>query len=407
MNLPIFIARLYLFAKKSQNVINIISGISVAGVILGTMALVVVLSVFNGFEDLTESLYNTFDSDLKITAEKGKTFSPDSTALVKISQLNGVKYVSQIIEENVLLDYSDRQAIAVMKGVDSEYEKMTNIHDAIESGEFLLDDDGYPMAVLGRELASNLGIGSRSFSPVLFYVPRRSSTSVSVANPADNLNMDPIYPSGIFAIERAFDDKYVFVPIDFARGLLEYTNQVTSIEIMADSLANIKNLKNEIQNIIGGEYSVKDRHEQNASLYRMMRAEKMVVYSILVFIVLIISFNITGSLFMLILEKKKDIATFRNIGANNKLIRRIFLYEGWFISLLGMIVGLVLGLLICWLQQYFGLLSLPEGMLLDAYPVSVQLFDIILIITSVSFIGYFAAWIAISALSKQLISNEN
>ena len=176
MNLPIFIARRYLFAKKSQNVINIISGISVVGVIVGTMALVVVLSVFNGFEDLTESLYNTFDSDLKITAEKGKTFSPDSTALVKISQLNGVKYVSQIIEENVLLDYSDRQAIAVMKGVDSEYEKMTNIHDAIESGEFLLDDDGYPMAVLGRELASTLGIGSRSFSPVLFYVPRRSST---------------------------------------------------------------------------------------------------------------------------------------------------------------------------------------------------------------------------------------
>lgn len=407
MNLPVFIARRYLFAKKSQNVINIISGISVVGVILGTMALVVVLSVFNGFEGLTESLYNTFDSDLKVVTEKGKTFTPDSIALEKIKSLEGVKFMSQVVEENVLLDYHERQAIGVMKGVDNEYEQMTAIHSAIVDGSFSLYTGDIPHAILGRELASRLGIGTRSFSPLAFYVPRRNSKSISTANPAENLNLDYIYPTGIFAIEKTFDETYVFVPLQFARELLEYTNQVTSLEIMLDSTANAGKMQKQIADIMGSGFVVKNRHEQNASLYRMMRSEKMMVYSILIFIVLIVSVNITGSLFMLIIEKKKDIATFRNIGANNKLIRHIFLYEGWFISLLGMVVGIILGLLVCWAQQQFGLLKLPQGMLLAAYPVSVQWTDIVLVTASVTIIGYLAAWIAINTLSKQLNDSEN
>ncbi|MDR1055038.1 MAG: ABC transporter permease [Prevotellaceae bacterium] len=406
MNLPIFIARRYLFAKKSQNVINIISGISVVGVILGTMTLVVVLSVFNGFEHLTKSLYKTFDSDLKITVEKGKTFTPDNEVLVQIVRLNGVKHLSQILEENVLLDYAGRQTIAVMKGVDNEYEKMTHIHDAIVDGSFSLYVDDYPRTVLGRELANHLGIGYRSFEPINFYVPRRGEASVSTLNPAENLNMDQIYLSGIFAIEKLFDETYVFVPIKFARELLEYANQITSIEIMADSTASIAKLQKEIGDLMGEGFIIKNRHEQNASLYRMMRSEKMMVYSILVFILLVVSFNITGSLFMLIIEKKKDIITFRNIGANNKLIRRIFLYEGWFISLMGMLIGLILGLLICWFQYEFGLLKLPQGMLLMAYPVIVKFTDILLVVVSVALIGYLAAWIAISTLSKQLTADN-
>ena len=402
MNLPIFIARRYLFAKKSQNVINIISGISVVGVVLGTMALVTVLSVFNGFENLTKSLYNTFESDLKITVEKGKTFTPDSIKLDNISKLIGVKHIAQVLEENVLLEYHDRQATAMMKGVDEEYVEMTSIHNSIVDGSFGLYDNNYSRAVLGRELASHLGIGSRSFKAISFYVPRRTGKSISTPNPADNLNVDYIFPVGIFAIEKTFDENYVFVPINFARELLEYNNEVTAIEIIADSTINISKLQSQVANLMGEGFIVKNRNEQNASLYRMMRSEKMAVYFILIFILLIVSFNITGSLFMLIIEKKKDIITFRNIGADNKLIRRVFLYEGWLISLFGMFVGIALGLLLCWLQYQFELLKLPANMLISAYPVSVQLWDIILVIISVALIGYLAAWIAINTLSKQL-----
>lgn len=406
MDLSFFIARRYLFAKKSHNVINLIAYISLVGVLLGSAALVIVMSVFNGFEDLTESLYNTFDPELKISAVEGKTFMPDSTVVQQIAALPGVGAVAVSLEENVLIRYEGQQAIAIMKGIDHTYEQISPVQDAVYDGSFSLHHGEVPTAVLGQGIAARLGLSSLRFLEALYlYVPKRGE--VSISNPAEALSTLPVYPAGIFMVEHGFDEKYIFVSIDFARQLLNYTDEVSALEITLAPNADLAVVQQEVAQLIGSELVVKNRYEQNVSLYKMFRSEKLVTYFILLFIIIILSFNISGSLFMLIIEKREDISTFQSMGASDRLIRRVFLYEGWLISLLGMLVGVLLGIILCVLQQKFAFIRVPgQNLIVDGYPVLLRFVDILIIMLSVSVVGYLASWLSVSYLKTILKKNH-
>lgn len=403
MNLPLFISLRYLFAKKSHNVVNLVSYISLTGVTLGTAALIVVMSVFNGFEQLTASLYGTFDPPLKVVPSEGKTFAVDSLQILEIARLPGVQSVAVTLEENVLIKYNDRQALATMKGVDSVYERLTPLHDAMFGGTFALHYEGQPTAVAGYDISAKLGMFSLRFEePMLFYVPRRGA-KVSIANPGEALDVMPVYPAGIFAVEQSFDSKYVFVPLDFAEQLLDYSNRASALEIITDSPSAAETLKPKVQRITGNETMVKTRYEQNAALYRMMKSEKAAIYLIVLFVTVILSFNVLSSLLLLIIEKKKDLATLRSLGAPAKLSRRIFVAEGMLISLSGMLAGVLLGTALSLLQQHFGLVKLPGGsFIIDAYPVQVQWTDVLIVILSVSLIGYLASRIATAGIKTRI-----
>lgn len=403
MNLPFYIARRYLFAKKSQNVINIISGISVIGVATGTMALIIVLSVFNGFDELIKSLYSSFDPEIKISLAEGKTFSPVIPGFEEVRNLGGVQYFSEVLEENVLLRYGDRQYIATLKGVDDEFADVTGIDTMIVDGEFELMDQNRPYAVVGQGVAYFLGIGLNFLNPLNIYSIKRTG-NISV-NPEQAINRKFIFPSGIFSIEQEHNVKYVIVPISFARDLLGYSDEVSVIEIKLYPEADHHELQEEIQSILGDEYLVQNRNEQNELFYRIMKSEKWAIFFILTFILIVASFNIIGSLTMLILDKKEDINTLRSLGASNQLIRKVFLLEGWMISILGAIFGLIIGSLIAWLQAKFGLIKLNSSgsFIIDAYPVVYQFPDVLKIFTTVLFIGLMAAWYPVRYISKKFL----
>ena len=404
MKLPFFIALRYLRSKKSLNIINMVSYISLIGVICGTAALTIVLSVFNGFEDLTKSIYRYFDPELKITVKEGKTFYIDSLLLEKINALPAVTGTALTLDENVLLKYEDRQTLAIMKGVDSHYEATTEIRNSMYDGTFKMHiADVLPSVVLGYNVAAKLGVYNlRTERPIIVYVPKREGR-VSLSNPTESLNSLSVFPSGVFEIERSFDDTYAFAPIEFMQELLDKQGQVSSIEIKLKSENDMYSVQKTIGSIIPESLQVKTRYQQNEAIYKMMKSEKLIVYAILVLIVVILSFNISGSLSMLITEKNKDIDTLRSIGATNALIKRIFLFVGILITLLGILSGLFLGVTICLLQQHFGLLKLPgTNLLVDAYPVKLLFTDILIVIVSVFIIGYLASVISVSRLKDFL-----
>lgn len=403
MFLPFFVARRYLFAKKSHNVINLIAYIGLGGVMLGAMALAIILSVFNGFENLTESLYDNFSPEIRIFSSEGKTFEKDSLLLVKLRSENYIENLSLILEDNVLISYQEQQALATMKGVDSSYLITSPLVNKLFSGNFVVvDDEDTPFAVLGYGVASKLGLYSlQNPYPISFYVPKRGRKLAN--NPTESSSMKNIYASGIFMVEQSFDEKYVFVPLDFASELLGYSNRLSAIEINLKHGSDLIDSEDQIKKLVGKRYNVQNRYEQNASLYKMMKAEKLAVYVILLFIILILTFNISGSLFMLILEKKMDIKTYQSMGASNKLIRNIFLLEGWLISLLGLIVGLLIGLIICYVQQQWGLLKVPgNNFIIDSYPVLIKFSDILLIILGVGGIGYLTSYLSVFYLKRIL-----
>jgi len=394
LKLPFFIARRYLFAKKSHNVINIISLISAIGITIGTAALVVVMSVFNGFVDLGESLYRISDSDLRITPTTGKIFTPQTPEFEKVRQLSGIASFAEVVEENVLLEYRGYQNVATIKGVDSAFLSTTNMWQAMVDGEFQLWHGDLEQAVIGRGIAYKLGIGIHFVDPLHVYAPKREGT-ISLINPQASLVSEYIFPAGIFAIEQSYDNAYLFVPIRFVRNLFDYTNEVSAIEIQLDKTANADKIQQEIRKILGKDFVVKNRYEQQEIIFRMYKTEKAVVYSILLFMLLIISCNALGSLAMIIIEKKDDVFTLRSMGADDKMISRIFLLEGWMISLLGMIVGVIIGLLLAWAQQVFGLIAMPGNFLVNAYPVSIHWSDVALIALTVVSIGYLTAWLPV------------
>ena len=388
MRLPFFIARRYLFAKKSHNIINVISGISAAGIMIGTMALIIVLSVFNGFEHVIVSLFNTFDPDIRITLVEGKTFHAGDIAADKIRQMNGIIRYTDVLEENALLRCNERQYFATIKGVSSDYQQSSGLDSMIVEGGLILESKGQSFAVAGRGVAFYLGLNPQDLVHKLeIYVPRRGANSI---RPDQAFNSASLFTSGIFAIQDDFDSKYVLLPLGFTRELLDYTDEVTSVEIGLKKGIKTEQIQKNLQQIVGKKFKVENRFQQQSTLYNLMKSEKLAVFFILGFILLIASFNVIGSLSMLIIEKKKDINILWSMGADGRLIRRIFLVEGLLVTTLGAVTGLILGWVVCWIQQHFGIVKLQVSggsFLIDSYPVSMQLFDFVMVFLTVFFIG--------------------
>jgi len=401
LNLPFYIARRYLIAKKSRNAINIISAISVAGVAVGTMALIVVLSVFNGFDRLVKALYNSFDPELKISLVEGKTFNPGLYSFDRVYRHPAVEHYSEVLEENVLLRYGDRQFIATVKGVDEQYHMVTGIDTMIVDGEYRLWDAQRPRAVVGIGIAYHLAIGLNFLNPVNIYVIRRTG-SVSV-NPQQAINRRFIFPSGFFSVEQEINSKYILVPLGFARDLLQYQDEVTAVELDLNDDFDPLLAEEELSRILGPELRIENRNEQNALFYRIMKAEKWAIFFILSFILVIASFNIIGSLTMLILDKKKDIDTLDSLGASGGLIKRIFLLEGWMISISGAVIGLVLGSFVSWLQAEYGIVRLSGSgsFIIDAYPVVFLVQDVFKVFGVVVLIGFLAAWVPVRYVARK------
>jgi lipoprotein-releasing system permease protein len=371
------------------------------GVSVGAMALVVVLSVFNGFDELIKSLFNSFDPDLKITMVEGKSFTPDSIAYTKIENIKGVYKVAEVVEENALVQYREKQYISVIKGVSDSYALVSGVNKTVTEGKFLLKDGVVPFAVLGQGVAYYLGVGIGLGDPLVLYVPRRTA-EVSM-NPEEAFNRKYITPIGVFAIQQDFDSKYILVPIEFARKLLEYNKQVTALELKVFPGADVDNIQNEVKAILGKKFAVKNRYEQQELFYKIMKSEKWAIFFILTFILIVASFNIIGSLTMLIIDKKKDITVLNSLGATWKTIQRVFLFEGLFISLLGAMIGVVMGLLICWAQIQFDIVKLQSTgtFVIDSYPVKIVFADIMLVLLTVVVIGFITSWIPIRVVSKK------
>ncbi len=407
MKLSIYIAKRYLFAKKSRNAINIISAVSVAGVTVGTMALIIILSVFNGLERMVSSIFNTFDPDIKITASEGKTFIPDTTRLKLLANVEGLSCYSLTIEDNALLKYGSRQYIATIKGVDDNYARVSNIDSSMWEGEFTLRNaKGRPYAIPGLGVAQYLGIRINFITPLEIIFPRKTG-STSNFNAENSLNHKFIFPSGIFEVEKEYDSKYVYIPIDFAREITETDKAVTTIEIKFKEHTDPVSVQKKITKIFGKGFKVQNRYEQQAIFYKVMKSERLAIFFILTLILIIASFNIIGSLTMLIIEKERDIEILKSLGADNNLIRKIFIFEGWLISIIGAISGIILGFIVCWLQQTYGFVKLnSQSLIMDSYPVVLKLKDFIIVPATVLLIGYWAAWYPVRFLTKKYLNKD-
>jgi len=408
LNLQFFIAKRYLLSKKTHNIINIISGISVVGITVGTMALVIVLSVFNGFESLVESLYNTFDPDLKITVAVGKTFHAADLPKAEILRIPGVVRYTEVIEENALLRYHSKQYLATIKGVSPDFEQSGGLDSMVVEGRPVLQRDSFNFAVPGYGIAYFLGIDLNIPTDLLdVYMPSRSGNIGT--SPEESFTSEPVMVSGIFSVQQDFDSKYVIVPLRFARTLTGYTNELTSTEIGLIPGTDVAMVQSRISEITGSKFKVKNRFQQQEVLYKIMKSEKLAIFMILSFILLIATFNVIGSLSMLILDKKKDITVLRSLGANDRLIRRIFFTEGLLITFSGAIGGLILGFIVCWLQQRFGLLKLQTGagtFVVDAYPVKMIFSDFAVVFCTVSAIGMAAAWYPVRRISQRFLDQR-
>lgn len=410
MNLSLFIAKRYLISKKSHNAINIITFISIGGVCIGTMALVIVLSAFNGISALVFGLYNTFDPDIKITPKEGKTFVIDPASAEKIKKLEGVAYYTEVLQENALLKYDDKQVIATIKGVSDDFVKMTRLDTVTREGEFLLQHNSIDYAVLGYGLASRLNISLTDFiNPLEIYIPKRGNQAV--LNPEDAFLVRSVEVSGVFSLNDDFDYRYAILPISLARTLLNRKEELSAIEIGLKPGTDIQNAKAEIERLLRPgqssgtrndvQFELKTRFEQNEILFKTINSEKWWTFLILAFILVIATFNVIGSLTMLIIEKKKDIQTLMFLGADKNLIRQIFMREGLMITLTGVIGGLALGLILCWLQQTFKLVPFSEGFIVDSYPIKVIPMDLALVFGTVLLIGFFAAWYPVRVFTKK------
>ena len=403
MNLAQFIAGRYLFAKKSHNVINIISAISAIGMAVGTAALIIILSVYNGFDSLIRSMMSNVEPDLLITPATGKTFVPDDSTFDWIYDQPSVKNMCCVLEEQVFISYDGKQSLARAKGVDWVYEEESPLKDHMQDGEFKLHRGDVPLAAVGAGLAYELGISPRFLSPIEIYFPTRTGR-ISLANPAASIESVRVYPSGLFSVNNDVDAELLIVPIEKMQELLEYEDEVSAVELRLteDSPKDeLKRLQKEIGARLGPGFRVKDRFQQNESLYKMMKYEKAAIFMILIFVIIIIAFNIFGSLTMLIIEKEEDIRTLRSMGAQESLIRKIFVLEGWFISLAGLAGGLVIGVGFAALQQAFGIIKMPGHFVVQAYPIILSWSDILLTAVGVAVIGYLIALLPVALHSRK------
>lgn len=387
------IAGRYLFSKKSHNAINVISGISSAGVAVGTIALVVVLSIFNGFELLFSDLFSAFDPDLQISLKQGKQFSIDTPEFEAVKKSEGIAVFTEVVEENALLRYKEKQMPVLVKGVSDDFKQMTRIDSIMFDGEFMLYDGAFERSVVGAGIAATLGLSAYAIDPLYIYAPKRTS-KINLLRPDQSFNQSGTFISGIFSVQQnEYDNQYVLVSLDLAQALFEYqANEVSAVELKLLPFADTQKVKNDLQKLLGDEFSVKDRYEQQEAYFKIMQVEKWITYLILSFILLIASFNIIGSLSMLIIDKKEDIITLRNLGADQKLIRQIFLLEGWMISAVGAVVGIIIGTILSFLQEKIGFIKLGPGFIVENYPVVIQFSDILLVFFTVLVMGFFAAW---------------
>jgi lipoprotein-releasing system permease protein len=408
MNFPFYIARRYLFSKKSTHVINIISGISVVGVAVATMALVVTLSVFNGFHDLVASLLTSFDPQIEIVPTKGKTAPADDPILTKIRNLPQVDVATESVEDQAMAIYKGRQAMIKVKGVEDNFSELSHINDILYGdGEFSLHAANLQFGVVGIRLADNLGMTADWDGQLKIYAPKREG-QLDLMNPTEGFVEDSVISPGVvFSVKQArYDRDYVLTSIAFARNLFGQQGMLSQLEIRLKPGSDLDAVKAEMQKIVGSKYRVLDRMEQQADTFKIMKIEKFIAYIFLTFILAVACFNIIGSLSMLIIDKKNDVVTLRNMGASDKQIVRIFLFEGRMISAIGAILGILVGLLLCWLQQVYGLVSLGRSsgsFIVDAYPVSVHPEDIIIIFITVLAVGFASVWYPVRYFAKRLI----
>ena len=410
MNLSLYIAKRYIFAKKSHNAINVISGVSVCGVALATLAVICTLSVFNGFQDLVATLFTAFDPQLKIVATTGKVFDAQDPRIQNIRQMPEVAVFSESLEDNAMVQYKGRQIMVTLKGIQDNFNELTAIDSILFGrGNMVLADEVVDYVIPGAELVSVLGTGVRFVDPLEVYAPKRGA-KINVANPTTSFESSLLYSSGlVFAVnQQKYDASYMLVSLEFARELFQYDTEVSSIELKLKDEADTDQVKRTLQQQLGEGFQVLDRYEQQSDTFRIMEVEKLISYIFLTFILLIACFNVIGSLSMLIIDKRADVVTLRNLGADNQLISRIFLFEGCLISLLGALIGIVLGLTLCLVQQEFGLIGLGgtgEGsFIIDAYPVSVHLQDVILVFITVWVVGFLSVWYPVRYLSRRLLA---
>ena len=403
MRVAPFIALRYLFAKKSHNVINLISAISEIGMAIGTAALIIILSVYNGFDTLIRSMMGSVEPDLLITPATGKTFTPQGEAYDWIAEQESVLNMCCVLEEDVFINYADKQSLAKAKGVDWVYEAESPLRDYMIKGTFSLHRGDVPLACVGAELASDLGLEPHFLTPVEIYFPSRTR-KISTSNPAASLERIKIWPSGVFNAGTDINKELIIIPIDKMRELLEYDSEVSAVEIRlkeGTSENSLKSLQSDIEERLGPGFKVKDRFQQNESLYSMMKYEKIAIYMILIFVIIIIAFNIFGSLSMLIIEKKTDISTLRHLGTPERTIRQIFVLEGWLISLTGLAAGLIIGLGFAFLQEQLGIIKMPGHFIVQAYPIVISWIDVLLVTGGVAVVGYLIALLPVSILSKR------
>jgi len=409
MNFPFFIARRYLFSKKSTHVINVISSISVIGVAVATMALVIVLSVFNGFHDLVASLFTSFDPQLKVVPVEGKTAPADDPILTKIRLLPQVDVATETVEDQALAIYNDHQDMVKIKGVDDNFAELSHITDILYGdGSFSLHAANLEYGIVGIRLAQNLGIGAQWDGFLKIYAPKKEG-QLDMTNPGDGFVVDSLNSPGVlFAVKQAkYDKNYIITSISFARNLFGQQGMLSDLELRLKPGSNLDAVKAEMQQIAGNKYKVLDRFEQQEDTFKIMSIEKMIAYIFLTFILVVACFNIIGSLSMLIIDKKNDVVTLRNLGANDKQITRVFLFEGRMIAVIGAVIGIGLGLLLCFLQQQYGFVRLGDSegsFIVDAYPVSVHYSDVAIIFVTVIAVGWLAVWYPVRALSKRLLS---
>ena len=416
MNFPFFVARRYLFSKKSTHAINIISGVSVVGVTIATMALVVTLSVFNGFHDLVATFFTAFDPQIKVMPAKGKTAPADDPVLTQIRQLPEIDVAMESLEDQALAVFNHHQAMVTIKGVEDNFNRLTHIVDILEDGDTLRENnaDKYILhaadmnyGIIGMRIAEQLGMGYSFPGTMQVYAPRREG-QLNMADPSQGFTMDELYsPGALFCVRQAkYDAKYIITSLDFARQLFEQEGHLSSLELRLKPGSDFDRVKQEIKQLAADKYIVQDRYEQQDDTFKIMKIEKFMAYIFLTFILVVASFNIIGSLSMLIIDKKNDVVTLRNLGASGKQIVRIFLFEGRLISALGAVLGIVLGLLLCWIQQTYGIVALgpsSDSFVVNAYPVSVHPWDILLVFVTVLAVGFLSVWYPVRYFAKRLL----
>lgn len=389
MNFPLLIARRYLFAKRSTNAINIITGISVLGVAIGTAALLLVLSVFNGFEDLLSGLFGHFNPEIKVAPAKGKTFGIDSLVLAKVRGLDGVEIVSETLEEIAFFEYEGSQDFGVLKGVDRFFAEVNRIDSTIREGRYIFQTEDRNCAVLGAGMARKLSVNVENFAvPLTVYMPAEQRGGI-LDKP---FKARIVYPMGSFAIQQEFDNQYILAGLDFAREVMGVSDSiVSSLEIKCKQGANVADVKARISGVLGPRFTVKDHYEQNEAFFKVMNLEKWMGFAITSLMLILMAFNTLGALWMIVLDKQKDISVLKSMGATDQNVRAIFLLEGLLLTLLGMVIGLLLAMILYYLQKTFGIIAVPPGFLVESYPIAMRLHDFLPVVATVVSIGMLAS----------------